>query len=115
MGRRSTSSTKSGKFMNPTDQASKYRVEQPRAGSCTTFWIAHEEFAIYRCQNDNYFSAFLTGKEARKRELKKVLMVFKHKIHLDLPFDLKYNNDVIALVIFFASFVNFPARTRSRE
>lgn len=25
MGRRSTSSTKSGKFMNPTDQASKYQ------------------------------------------------------------------------------------------
>lgn len=25
MGRRSTSSTKSGKFMNPTDQARKYR------------------------------------------------------------------------------------------
>ncbi len=54
MGRRSISSTKAGKFMNPTDQASK---------SCPFFF-----YYIW------FFSKILQinkGKEARRKELKK--------------------------------------------
>lgn len=55
MGRRSINTTKSGKYMNPTDQASK----------CPTATIPHRTPVLNQQQ-----SLFL-GKEARKKELKK--------------------------------------------
>ena len=51
MGGRNISTTKSGKFMNPTDQARMFIIK------------------IYKLIS--YFSLFYLGKEARKKELKK--------------------------------------------
>lgn len=56
MGRRSINTTKSGKYMNPTDQARKY----PLNTSHFTFNVPNLPILIP-----------LSGKEARKKELKK--------------------------------------------
>ena len=53
MGRRSISSTKAGKFMNPTDQASEPQIFK--------YFLSKCKFFIFN----------LTGKEARRKELKK--------------------------------------------
>lgn len=76
MGRRSTSSTKSGKFMNPTDQASKYQpldVELLKlVFTCLiTLLLSNARTIIV------FLFIHLKGKEARKRELKKVCLVSK--------------------------------------
>jgi len=55
MGRRSINTTKSGKYMNPTDQASKYIP-------CTKTKYAKLQYI---------FVKKTIGKEARKKELKK--------------------------------------------
>lgn len=55
MGRRSINTTKSGKYMNPTDQASKLQE--------------NKNIDFHKFQN-KLFSLIL-GKEARKKELKK--------------------------------------------
>lgn len=54
MGRRSTSSTKSGKFMNPTDQASKY-LRQLK----TSFHLCRQISFGENCLNSNKVFPFL--------------------------------------------------------
>lgn len=83
MGRRSTSSTKSGKFMNPTDQASKYepinKASSPHPPITFPFFISLANVRALTV----YFTR-LAGKEARKRELKKVKIFFKKSLDTTL-------------------------------
>lgn len=74
MGRRSTSSTKSGKFMNPTDQASKYRLSH----RCSSIDMNNDQSIVKsNIRIVTSVCLFFPGKEARKRELKKVIKDFK--------------------------------------
>lgn len=57
MGRRSINTTKSGKYMNPTDQAREYTVRWSSTTNTATCFL-------------NIFF-YTSGKEARKKELKK--------------------------------------------
>lgn len=71
MGRRSINTTKSGKYMNPTDQARKYRT-RPWYNQENMLRIARRDLNRY----PDWRSCLLvdwtvTGKEARKKELKK--------------------------------------------
>ena len=76
MGRRSISTTKSGKFMNPTDQASKtlshsfIMILLPSSILCLFSFTSVAMLSFTHFTLIVFFT--LTGKEARKRELKKV-------------------------------------------
>ena len=85
MGRRSISTTKSGKFMNPTDQASKIQKLCNLLKLCQIMPqvlvnLLNSLFEIFKSysaitHSSSILFILLKGKEARKRELKKVCIV----------------------------------------